>query len=69
MFWPKPRADRQVTLFATGSEVSIAMEARDTLQADGVNTAVVSVPCWELFDEQDRDYQREVLGKGTSGLP
>ena len=56
--------DRQVTIFATGSEMPIAMEARDTLQADGVNTAVVSVPCWELFDEQDRDYQRKVLGKG-----
>ena len=56
---------RKVTLFATGSEVSIAMAARDTLQADGVATAVVSVPCWELFDEQDAAYQEEVLGKGT----
>ena len=56
---------RQVTLFATGSEVSIAMDARDILEADGVGTAVVSVPCWELFDEQDVAYQREVLGKRT----
>ena len=56
---------RKVTLIATGSEVSIAMAARDTLQADGVATAVVSVPCWELFDEQDAAYQKEVLGKGT----
>ena len=57
--------DRQVTLFATGSEVSIAMDARDILQAGGVGTALVSVPCWELFDEQDMAYQRGVLGKGT----
>ena len=40
------------------------MEARDILQADGVSTAVVSVPCWELFDEQEEDYKRQVLGKG-----
>ncbi len=56
--------DRQATIFATGSEVPIAMEARDILQADGVSTAVVSVPCWELFDEQEEDYKRQVLGKG-----
>jgi len=57
--------ERQVTLFATGSEVSIAMDAREVLQADGVATAVVSVPCWENFDEQDAAYQKQVLGKGT----
>ena len=56
--------DRQATIFATGSEVPIAMEARDILQADGVSTAVVSVPCWELFDEQEEDCKRQVLGKG-----
>ncbi len=56
--------DRQATIFATGSEVPIAMEARDILQADGVSTAVVSVPCWELFDEQEEDCRRQVLGKG-----
>ena len=56
--------DRQATIFATGSEVPIAMEARDILQADGVSTAVISVPCWELFDEQEEDYKRQVLGKG-----
>lgn len=57
--------DRKVTLFATGSEVSIAMDARETLQAEGVPTAVVSMPCWELFDQQDESYQREVRGPGT----
>jgi transketolase len=55
--------DRQVTLLATGSEVSIAMEARDALQADGVPTAVVSMPCWELFEAQDDAYKASVLGK------
>ncbi|MBC8338427.1 MAG: transketolase [Alphaproteobacteria bacterium] len=57
--------ERQVTLFATGSEVSIAMEARGTLQADGTPTAVVSMPCWELFDEQDDAYRKQVMGPGT----
>ncbi|MBT3307110.1 MAG: transketolase [Alphaproteobacteria bacterium] len=57
--------DRQVTLFATGSEVSVAMQARDMLQADGTPTAVVSMPCWELFDEQDEAYQKQVKGPGT----
>ena len=57
--------ERKATLFATGSEVSIAMAARDTLQADGVPTAVVSMPCWELFDKQDDAYQRAVRGPGT----
>ena len=56
---------RQVTLLATGSEVGIAMTARDSLQADGISTAVVSVPCWELFDEQKDDYRQKVLGDGS----
>ena len=56
---------RQVTLLATGSEVAIAVEARAQLEAQGVGTAVVSLPCWELFDQQPVDYRREVLGEGT----
>ena len=56
---------RQVTLLGTGSEVSIAMAARDALQAEGVPTAVVSMPCWEIFDAQDAAYRQKVLGKGT----
>ncbi len=55
---------RQVTLLATGSEVSIAVEARAELEAQGVGTAVVSLPCWELFDQQPADYRRHVLGEG-----
>jgi transketolase len=56
---------RTVTLLATGSEVALAVEARRLLPADGVPTAVVSMPSWELFDEQDAAYRREVLGAGT----
>ncbi|MBO6837805.1 MAG: transketolase, partial [Alphaproteobacteria bacterium] len=55
---------RQVTLLATGSEVEIAAEARAALEADGIGTAVVSVPCFELFAKQDADYRESVLGKG-----
>jgi transketolase len=55
----------QVTLFATGSEVSIAMEARALLAADGIAASVVSMPCWELFDQQDDAYRASVLGEGT----
>ncbi len=57
--------DRRVTLFATGSEVEIALAARDILQGDGVPTAVVSMPCWELFDRQDEGYRKKILGAGT----
>jgi transketolase len=57
--------ERKVTLMATGSEVEIAMAARDQLQADGVPTAVVSMPCWELFDAQPAAYRESVLGKDT----
>jgi transketolase len=57
---------RAVTLLATGSEVAIAMQARRALQAEGVPTAVVSMPCWELFDEQDARYRSAVLGPGTA---
>ncbi|WP_277189540.1 transketolase [Caballeronia sp. BR00000012568055] len=53
---------RRVTLIATGSEVSIALQGRDVLQAKGISTAVVSMPCCELFDEQDAAYRMSVLG-------
>ncbi|CAO3435753.1 transketolase [Azospirillum doebereinerae] len=56
---------RRVTLLATGSEVAVALAARERLQADGVPTAVVSMPCWELFDQQDAEYREAVLGVGT----
>jgi transketolase len=51
----------QMILIATGSEVSLALEARGQLQNDGIATRVVSMPCVELFEEQSQDYRDEVL--------
>ena len=56
---------RKVTLLATGSEVALALTARDALQAAGTPTAVVSMPSWELFAAQDAGYRSSVLGPGT----
>jgi transketolase len=53
---------RRITLLATGSEVSVAMAARDLLKARGIGAAVVSMPCWSLFDAQDQGYRASVLG-------
>jgi transketolase len=50
-----------VLLLATGSEVHLALNARDELAKDGVGARVVSMPCWELFDRQDQQYRDEVL--------
>ncbi len=55
---------RQAILMATGSEVEIAMKARDLLQAEGIGTRVVSFPCWELFEDQPDAYRRRVLPPG-----
>ena len=57
-----PDGPAQVTLFASGTEVAIAIAARDLLQAEGVGTRVVSTPCWELFEAQPADYRTEVVG-------
>ncbi len=51
----------RLILIATGSEVSLALQARETLQQNGIPTRVVSMPCWELFEEQPEDYRKEVL--------
>jgi transketolase len=51
----------ELILIATGSEVWVALEARERLQASGIATRVVSMPCWELFAEQDQGYRDEVL--------
>ncbi|WP_254073105.1 transketolase [Acidisphaera sp. S103] len=53
---------RQATLIATGSEVPIAMAAREKLAGDNIAVAVVSLPCWELFAQQDAAYRAQVLG-------
>jgi transketolase len=54
---------RRVTLIATGSEVAIAVEARRLLAESGIPAAVVSLPCWELFAQQDEAYRLAVLGE------
>jgi transketolase len=53
---------RQLTLLATGSEVAIAMAAREALARDHIAAGVVSMPCWELFEAQPQAYQDAVLG-------
>ncbi len=51
----------QAILLATGAEIHPALAARDLLQQQGIGTRVVSLPCWELFEEQEKDYRDEVL--------
>ncbi|MEJ2123736.1 MAG: transketolase [Alphaproteobacteria bacterium] len=58
----EPEGGRDVTLMASGSEVSLALTAADSLAAEGVKAAVVSMPCWELFREKPEHYRAEVLG-------
>ena len=58
----KANGKRQATIIATGSEVSIAIEAQSKLREEGIETAVVSMPCTELFDQQPEQYRKQVLG-------
>jgi transketolase len=51
----------QVLLLATGSELSLAVQAYEQLKAEGIGARVVSMPCWELFEDQDADYREAVL--------
>ncbi|MBI6628994.1 transketolase [Pontibaca salina] len=55
---------RQAILIATGSEVEVALAAREALQEEGIGTRVVSMPCMELFAQQDESYRRRVLPAG-----
>jgi transketolase len=57
-------ADAKVTLLATGSEVSLAIAARDLLKADGIAARVVSMPSWSLFEAQPESDRKAVLGDG-----
>ncbi|HMH73619.1 MAG TPA: transketolase, partial [Bradyrhizobium sp.] len=59
----EPEDGRDVTLIATGSEVSIAIEAAKLLAKDSVRAAVVSAPCFDLFRQQSREYRTAVLGR------
>jgi transketolase len=55
---------REVILIASGSEVSLALTARDQLQKEGIGTRVVSMPCMELFEKQDEKYRKRILPGG-----
>ncbi|WP_353285418.1 transketolase [Wolbachia endosymbiont (group A) of Beris morrisii] len=55
----------KVTIFATGSEVEIAVKAREKLQEKGIGTRVVSMPCWRLFDEQSDEYKAAILNNDS----
>jgi len=56
------KADADVVIFATGTEVEIAVQARDILEKSGTSTRVVSVPCLDIFNRQDDAYKRSVVG-------
>jgi transketolase len=60
------KAAPQLILIATGSEVGLALEAREKLNAAGTATRVVSMPCWEFFDEQSAKYKESVLPKAVT---
>lgn len=55
-------SEAKVSLFASGSEVGLAVKAQGVLEAENIPTRVVSTPCWALFDQQTEDYQRQTLG-------
>jgi transketolase len=58
----EPEGGRDVTLIGTGSELALAVEAAKALGGEGARAAVVSMPCWELFEAQDETYRQAVLG-------
>ena len=60
----EPKGARDVTLIGTGSEVALAVDAAKALEGEGISAAVVSMPCWELFEAQSKSYQNAVLGVG-----
>jgi len=60
--------DADVLLIASGSEVALALTAREALAESGVKAGVVSMPSWELFDEQDKEYRASVLPSGKKKL-
>ncbi|WP_336977617.1 transketolase [Altererythrobacter fulvus] len=59
------KADRKVVLVATGSEVAVAIETAEALEAKGIGADVVSAPCLELFDKQDAAYRNDVMPRDT----
>ena len=61
-----PEATPEVILIGTGSEVQLCVEAHETLAAEGIAARVVSMPCWELFEEQDQSLSRQRAAAATS---
>ena len=59
-------APRKVILIATGTEVSVAVAAHGLLETEGIGARVVSMPCWELFEQQNEAYRRRVLPRGSA---
>jgi transketolase len=64
----EPTGDPDVVLIGTGSEVAVCLEAAAVLEGAGVTTRVVSMPCTELFDDQDAVYRASVLLEGVPRL-
>jgi len=56
------KKERDITILATGSEVSIAIETKKILENKSLNVAVVSMPCWEIFDKRNNLYKKKILG-------
>ena len=61
----KTSDNTDVSLIASGSEVEIALEAQEKLRDSNIDSRVISVPCYNLFDKQNQSYKNEVLGKDT----
>jgi len=61
-------AGAKVTLFSTGSEIELALKAKELLAAENIAARVVSMPCWALFEQQSATYRESVLGPGTVKL-
>ena len=59
------KGEARVILIGTGSEVHLALEAQAKLEAEGIETAVVSMPCWDAFDRQSEEYKASVLPEGA----
>ena len=60
-----PGGDPEVVLIASGSEVSLAVEAHEKLIAEGIRSRVVSIPSWDIFEHQTQEYQDSVLPPGV----
>ena len=64
----KTNSNPEITLIASGSEVQIAIDALNKLQAANINSKVVSMPCQELFDKQSKEYKEKVIEKNSKKI-